>query len=54
MSEMSWLGCVVNVNCGEIGVFEGKVTEIDDQDGCVKLKSKFQNACISLRSHVAA
>ena len=39
MSEMSWLGCVVNVNCGEIGVFEGKVTEIDDQDGCVKLKN---------------
>ena len=39
MSEMSWVGCLVNVDCGEIGIFEGKVTEIDDGDGCVKLKN---------------
>ena len=39
MSEMSWLGCVVLVDCGEIGNFEGKVSEIDDNEGCVKLKN---------------
>ena len=36
---MSWLGCVVTVDCGEIGIFEGKVSEIDDNEGCMKLKN---------------
>ena len=36
---MSWVGCVVLVDCGEIGNFEGKVCEIDDSEGCVKLKN---------------
>ena len=36
---MSCLGCTVNVDCGEIGIFEGKVTEIDDQVDCVKLEN---------------
>ena len=36
---MSWVGCVVLVDCGEIGNFEGKVSEIDDSEGCLKLKN---------------
>ena len=36
---MSWLGCVVTVDCGEIGIFKGKVSEIDDNEGCMKLKN---------------
>ena len=39
MSEFNWVGCEVHVDCGEIGIFEGKVTEIDNQDGCVRLKN---------------
>ena len=39
MSEMSWVGCKVNVDCGEIGIFDGKVFEIDDNEGCMKLKN---------------
>lgn len=39
MSEVSWLGCLVDVDCGEIGIFEGKVTEIDDTSGTLKLSN---------------
>ena len=39
MSEFNWVGCEVLVDCGEIGKFGGKVTEVDNDDECVRLKN---------------
>ena len=51
MSAANWRGFLVRVNCGDIGIFEGRVSSINEQEGFLLLQNGNRNASMCSYVH---
>lgn len=52
MSAANWRGFLVRVNCGDIGIFEGRVSSINEQEGFLLLQNASLDGKFVPCSHV--